>query len=81
MQDAFAIRRMTCFPTTQNRKRTTLSASRFRFFRFVKVATTSLLAVLFCLRGYLRPGGSGDVSEVADPEGGAMEREEGEGSL
>ena len=69
MQDAFAIRRMTCFPTTQNLKRTTLSASRFRFFRFVKVATTSLLAELYCRRGYFGTAGAADVSEVADPEG------------
>ena len=47
----------------------------------MKVATTSLLAELYCLRGYFGTAGAADVSEVADPEGGAMERKEGEGSL
>ena len=56
-------------PTKRNLKRTALSASRFRFFRFVKVATTSLLAELYCLRGYFGTAGAADVSEVADPEG------------
>lgn len=57
------------YSTIRNLKRTTLSASRFRFFRFVKVATTSLLAELYCLRGYFGTAGAADVSEVADPEG------------